>query len=177
MSNTAYLSLGSNMEPEDNLKAAVKLLATLTKLVAVSSVWETKPLGLTNQPNFLNTAAIVETELTAEQLKREVIGSIEQSLCRVRQIDKNAPRPIDIDIMLFNRQIFELGHRHIPDREIVERAFVAISLAEIAPDYQHPETGQTLSEIAGNFEVKCEEMLLRQDISQILSQLKIQQQL
>jgi 2-amino-4-hydroxy-6-hydroxymethyldihydropteridine diphosphokinase len=171
MPNTAYLSLGSNIEAENNLKAAISMLAALTKLVAVSSVWETKPLGLTNQPNFLNAAAIIETDLTAEQLKREVIDRIEQSLGRVRQTNKNAPRPIDVDLMLFNRQIFQLGHRHIPDPEIVERPFVAIPLAEIAPDYRHPETGQTLSEIAGGFDVKHDEMRLRQDVSQTLIQL------
>lgn len=177
MPNTAYLCLGSNIEPEDNLKVAIRMLATLTNLVAVSSVWETKPLGLTHQPNFLNAAAIVETDLSAAQLKQEVINRIEQSVGRVRQVDKNAPRPVDIDLMLFNRQIFQLGNRHIPDPEIVERPFVAITLAEIAPNYQHPETGQTLSEIARNFDVKPEEMRLRQDVSQTLTQLKIQRNL
>lgn len=170
--NTAYLSLGSNIKPEENLPAAIRLLAALTKLVAVSSVWETEPVGLRPQPNFLNAAAIVETDLAAEQLKREVLDRIEQSLGRVRQADKNAPRPIDIDLMLFNQQIFQLGQRRIPDPEIVERPFVAIPLAEIAPNYQHPLTGQTLSQIARGFEVKNGEMCLRQDVSQILQQLK-----
>ncbi len=171
MTNTAYLSLGSNLEPAANLRAALELLATKTKLVAVSSVWETQPLGLTAQPNFLNAAAVVETDLTAAQLKQEVIAPIEQSLGRVRQADKNAPRPIDIDLMLFNRQIFNLGQRHIPDPEIVERAFVAIPLAEIAPEYEHPELNQTLAQIAGGFKSNEAGMNLRQDVSQVLQQL------
>lgn len=170
--NTAYLSLGSNIEPEANLRAAVELLAIQTTLIAVSSVWETRPLGLTDQPNFLNAAAIVETSLTAEQLKQQVLALIEQRLGRVRQADKNAPRPIDLDIVLFNREILALGQRHIPDPEIVERSFVAIPLAEIAPTYEHPELGQTLAEIAGNFEVKGEEMFLRPDVSENLKQVK-----
>ncbi|NWF91232.1 MAG: 2-amino-4-hydroxy-6-hydroxymethyldihydropteridine diphosphokinase [Ignavibacteriaceae bacterium] len=172
MTNIAYLSLGSNINTEANLRAALELLAAQTRLVAVSSVWETRPVGLTEQPNFLNAAAIVETELTAEQLKREVLVAIEQRLGRVSQADKNAPRPIDLDITLFNREIVELGNRHIPDPEIVERPFVAIPLAEIAPDYKHPELGQTLSEIARNFEAKSEEMYLRPDVSQSLEQVK-----
>ncbi|MBI1880211.1 MAG: 2-amino-4-hydroxy-6-hydroxymethyldihydropteridine diphosphokinase [Chloroflexi bacterium] len=174
MANTAYLSLGSNIEPADNLKAALELLAAKTQLIAVSSVWETKPVGWADQPNFLNAAAIVETELTAEQLKREVLTPIEQSLSRVRQADKNAPRPIDIDIMLFNQQIIQLGQRHIPNPEIVERPFVAISLAEIAPDYEHPELRQTLSEIASGFVAENEAMHLRPDVSSALKQIKFQ---
>ncbi|MFQ5613997.1 MAG: 2-amino-4-hydroxy-6-hydroxymethyldihydropteridine diphosphokinase, partial [Anaerolineae bacterium] len=140
MPNMAYLSLGSNIEPEDNLKRAIRLLANLTHLVAVSSVWETRPVGRSGQPNFLNAAAIIETELTAKRLKRSVLSLIERSLGRVRQADKYAPRPIDIDIILFNRQILELGSRHIPDPELLQRSFVAVPLAEIAPDYRHPET-------------------------------------
>ena len=170
MANVAYLSLGSNIDPVENLRAAVEQLAAQTKVIAVSSVWETKPVGLADQPNFLNAAAIIETSLTAEQLKQEVIASIEQRLGRVRQADKNGPRPIDIDIMLFNRQIFQLGQHHIPNPEIIERPFVAIPLAEIAPNYQHPELGQTLAEIARGFEVAREEMRLRQDVSQSLKQ-------
>jgi 2-amino-4-hydroxy-6-hydroxymethyldihydropteridine diphosphokinase len=170
--NIAYLSLGSNIEPEANLRAAVELLAAQTTLIAVSSVWETRPLGLTDQPNFLNAAAMIETNLTAEQLKQQVLASIEQRLGRLRQADKNAPRPIDLDIVLFNREILALGQRHIPDPEIVERPFVAIPLAEIAPAYKHPELGQTLSEIARNFEVKSEEMSLRPDVSEDLKQMK-----
>lgn len=172
MTNIAYLSLGSNIDAETNLRAALELLAAQTRLLAVSSVWETRPVELAEQPNFLNAAAIVETELTAERLKREVLAAIEQRLGRVRQADKHALRPIDLDLMLFNREIFELGNRHIPDPEIVERPFVAIPLAEIAPDYKHPERGQTLSEIARNFEVKSEEMYVRPDVSQSLEQVK-----
>jgi 2-amino-4-hydroxy-6-hydroxymethyldihydropteridine diphosphokinase len=171
MANVVYLSLGSNIEPAENLRAAIEQLAAQTKLIAVSSVWETKPVGLAKQPNFLNAAAIVETSLTAEQFKQEVIGPIEQGLGRVRQADKNAPRPIDIDIMLFNRQILQLGQRHIPSPEIIERPFVAIPLAEIAPDYQHPEVGQTLAEIARKFEVNQADMRPRPDVSQSLKQL------
>ena len=171
MSNRAYLSLGSNIEPEMNLSAAVAILAELTTLKAVSSVWETLPLGMANQPNFLNAAALIETELTAEQVKAQLLSPIEQKLGRVRQANKNAPRPMDIDLMLFNRQIFQLGDRHIPDPEVLERPFVAIPLAEIAPDYVHPKTGQTLREIAATFEETKAGMTLRPDLSEKLRRL------
>ena len=168
--NVAYLSLGSNIEPEANLTAAVAMLAELTRLVAISSVWETRPLGLLNQPNFLNAAAIVHTKLNAVQLKQQVLSYIEQSLGRLRQGDKNGPRTIDIDIMLFNNQSIMVGQRHIPDNEVLERAFVAIPLAEIAPDYKHPHTGQTLRDIARRFSATPQEMQLCPEITQTLKQ-------
>jgi 2-amino-4-hydroxy-6-hydroxymethyldihydropteridine diphosphokinase len=168
MYNTAYLSLGANIEPETNLVAAVRLLGQLTRLVAVSSVWETRPVGMVDQPNFLNAAVIVETRLTAAQLKQDVIARIEQSLGRARQADKNAPRSIDIDIIFFNDQIMELGQRHIPNPEVLERPFVAIPLAEIAPNYKHPETGQTLNDIVQHFDIGGQDMQLRPDVSLVL---------
>lgn len=171
MKNVAYLSLGSNIEPEANMVAAVKMLAQRTELVAVSSVWETQPVGMPNQPNFLNAAVIVNTALTAGQLKAQVLRPIEQKLGRVRQRNKNAPRPMDIDIMLFNREVLELGSRHIPDAEVLERPFVALPLAEIAPDYVHPETGQTLHSIAQKFTVTPQEMQLHPEMSDVIGQI------
>jgi 2-amino-4-hydroxy-6-hydroxymethyldihydropteridine diphosphokinase len=171
MLNTAYLSLGSNIAPADNLTGAIRLLANLTDLIAVSSVWETAPLGGNHQPFYLNAAAIVQTEKTPQRLKTEVLDFIEQTLGRERQADKFAPRTIDIDIMLFNDQIFDMGHRHIPDAELVERAFVALPMAEIAPNYIHPETGQSLMEIAQSFKVNPDAMRVSRDISRVLSQI------
>ncbi len=158
MSNIAYLSLGTNIKPEQNMKAALTTLAQQTKVVAISSVWETKAVGTTAQANYLNAAVMVETDLNAQQLKEQVLGPIEHNLGRVRQVDKNAPRPMDIDIMLFNQDIIDLGSRHIPDAEILERPFVAIPLAEIAPDYIHPETGQSLADIVRTFAINPHKM-------------------
>jgi len=146
--NLAYLSLGSNVEPEHNLPAAVARLARFGHVRAVSTVWESAPVGLVDQPNFLNAAVLLETEFSAQALREQAIAEIEAALGRVRTENKNAPRTIDIDIMLFNRDVLQVGRRHIPDPEILERPFVAIPLAEIAPDYIHPETGQTLQQIA-----------------------------
>lgn len=168
MSNLAFLSLGSNIQPEDNLPKAVEMLSQVSKLVAVSPVWETLPLGTTDQPNFLNAATLVETEQPPETFRQKVIRRIEDNLGRVRTRDKFGPRPIDIDIMFFNDQVLDIDNRHIPDREVLERPFVAIPLAEIAPDYRHPETGQTLRDIARGFRVSEQEMRLRPNLSQSL---------
>jgi dihydroneopterin aldolase/2-amino-4-hydroxy-6-hydroxymethyldihydropteridine diphosphokinase len=146
--NRAFISLGSNIEAERNLPAAVRRLAARCRLVAASPVYETRPVGTTDQPNFLNAAVLVETELQAGELKAEVLQAIEQALGRVRSEDKNAPRTIDLDISLFNDQVMTLGDRRIPDPEILEFAHIAWPLADLAPGYRHPETGQTLEEIA-----------------------------
>lgn len=173
MTNRVYLDLGSNIEPECNLPAAVERLAKLSTLIAVSSVWETKPLGMPDQPNFLNVGVLVETNLSAATFKKTVIHNIEQALGRVRTKNKNAPRTIDIDIILFNDDIFELDGRHIPNKELLERPFVAASLAEIAPDYKHPETGQTLLEIAQGFDLTEGDMLLRSDVTAALAEIRL----
>jgi dihydroneopterin aldolase/2-amino-4-hydroxy-6-hydroxymethyldihydropteridine diphosphokinase len=146
--NRAFISLGSNIEAERNLPAAVRRLAARCRLVAASPVYETRPVGTTDQPNFLNAAVLIETELTPGELKAQVLQAIEQALGRVRSEDKNAPRTIDLDISLFNEQVMTLGDRRIPDPEILEFAHIARPLADLAPGHRHPETGQTLEEIA-----------------------------
>ena len=148
MMNRVFVALGSNIDSERNLREAVRRLASRCRLLAVSPVYETAPVGKTDQPNFLNAAVLIETDLAAGELKTEVLQIIEQELGRVRTEDKNAPRTIDLDISLFNQEVFDLGQRHIPDPEILKYPHVAIPLADLAPDQCHPETGQTLGQIA-----------------------------
>ena len=151
--NDVYLILGSNIDKERNLPAAVALLRDMVKVVAVSSVYETVPVGLQEQPNFWNTAVHLQTPLTASQLKRQVLAAIEQKLKRVRQDDKNGPRTIDLDIVLFNDEVFDYDGgdgqtRHIPEPDLVRFGHVAVPLAELAPNMLHPETAESLQSIA-----------------------------
>jgi 2-amino-4-hydroxy-6-hydroxymethyldihydropteridine diphosphokinase len=146
--NRVFVSLGSNIDPECNLPEAVRRLASCCRLLAVSPVYETEPVGRTDQPSFLNAAVLIETDLTAADLKARVLQAIEDEMGRVRTQDKNAPRIIDLDISLFNDEVLELGHRHIPDPEIREFVHIARPLADLAPRLCHPETGQPLLEIA-----------------------------
>jgi 2-amino-4-hydroxy-6-hydroxymethyldihydropteridine diphosphokinase len=159
--NRAYLSLGSNIEPERNLPAAVTQLAAFGRILAVSSVWESAPFqahASTDRParisenNFLNAAVLLETDLSPARLYDEAIATIERRLGRVRDPhDKNAPRTIDVDLSLFNRDVFEFAGHRVPDPEIVKRPFVAIPLAELDPDYVHPVERRRLSEIAADW--------------------------
>ena len=168
--NRAYLSLGSNIAAKNNLPAAVQLLREYGVLRAISSVWESPAHGGASPPNYFNAAVLLETQLSAPSLRDQAISHIETLLGRVRiPHNPQAPRPIDIDIMLFNSDIISLGHRHIPDAEILERAFVALALAELDPEYAHPETGQTLSEIADSLSA-TNPLLKRRDDIQLLVQ-------
>jgi 2-amino-4-hydroxy-6-hydroxymethyldihydropteridine diphosphokinase len=146
--NRVVVVLGSNIQPEHNIRMAVALLRQLCQVRAVSPVYETVPAGLAKGPNFLNAAALLETELDARRLKEEVLARIEQELQRQRLADKNAPRTIDADIALFNDDVFELGHRHIPDPDLLRYPHVAVPAADVLPEWRHPETGETLATIA-----------------------------
>jgi 2-amino-4-hydroxy-6-hydroxymethyldihydropteridine diphosphokinase len=146
--NRVFVALGSNINPERNFPEAVRLLSSRCTLVAVSPVYETAPVGKTDQPSFLNAAVLIETELSAQELKTQVLQRIEQQLGRVRTADKNAPRTIDLDITLFGDEVLDIGHRHIPDPDLLRYPHVAVPMADLAPDYVHPESGQTLKEIA-----------------------------
>jgi 2-amino-4-hydroxy-6-hydroxymethyldihydropteridine diphosphokinase len=146
----AFITLGSNIEPQRNLRQAVQLLRQNCTVLRCSSVYRTAPQGFTDQADFLNMAVQIETQLTPLAFKQQVIAAIEQALGRVRDPrNKNAPRTIDLDIALWNQEVMDYGERpwHIPDPDILRFAHVTVPLAELAPDYVHPETGTTLGHI------------------------------
>jgi 2-amino-4-hydroxy-6-hydroxymethyldihydropteridine diphosphokinase len=150
-----YLTLGSNIEPQANLKTAVRLLRQRCTLLALSPVYRSPPQGDTQQADFLNMAVKLTTTLTPAEFKTSVIGAIERQLGRVRDPhNKNAPRTIDLDIALWDDTVFEYGAKpwHIPDPDIRRFAHVAVPLADLAPDYRHPEVNQTLAEIAAGLD-------------------------
>jgi len=149
MANCVYILLGSNIDKEHNLPQAVRLLADFDNVVAVSSVYETAPVGLEDQPHFFNAAVQVETELSAVDFRSQVLARIERLLGRTRTSDKNAPRTIDADMVLFNEDVFELDEsHHIPDPDLLKFPHVAVPVSELAPDYLHPEASERLGYIA-----------------------------
>lgn len=134
-----YLSLGSNIAAERNFPRAMDMLEHYVRVEAVSTVWETPPIG-TDGPKFLNAAARIVTRQSPFQLKNFVLYRIEMLLGRVRTHDKNAPRPIDLDILVYDDTIW--------DAAIWQRAHLAIPLAELMPNLVDPATGKTLGETA-----------------------------
>jgi 2-amino-4-hydroxy-6-hydroxymethyldihydropteridine diphosphokinase len=139
--NTVYLALGTNIEPRKKyLNAALDLLENdHVKLLQHSSIYETAPVGYTDQANFLNMVIKLETELTPIQLL-DHCQSIEKKLGRKRKI-RFGPRTIDLDILLYNNENINGERLSIPHPRMHERAFVLVPLQEIQTDIIIPGNG------------------------------------
>ena len=137
--HSAYLILGSNIQPEVYLPKAVAKLSEYGVIEKISNAWENEPVG-TSGPNFLNACILFRSGFAQKELKDTVIGSVEKQLGRKRTSDKYAPRTIDIDIVIFDGSLL--------NNDSLDLAFVVVPLAEIHPEFQNPATGETLEETA-----------------------------
>ena len=148
----AFLSLGSNIEPEKNMLEAVRLLSHHVKVLKASTVYLTEPLQRKSQPAYYNCVIRIETDIEPHKLKFDVLKVIEEELGRKRVKDKFAPRTIDIDIILYGSLVVSTKKLTLPDPHIRRRAFLAIPLSEIEPDLVLPIGNKTIREIADRFE-------------------------
>ena len=145
---TAYLSLGSNLgDREDNLREALRRLRESDKLriARVSSLYETEPMEVENQPWFLNIAAEIETSFFPMQLLGR-IGRIEDAMGRKR-VRAKGPRLIDIDILLYGSFVIGTTKLTVPHPRMMERRFVLEPMVELAPELRHPITRQSMREL------------------------------
>ena len=141
-----YLSLGSNVgDREAHLRDAQDRLNAVGRVTAVSSLYETEPVEVTQQPWFLNGVIALETSLTPQQLMSAIL-KIEEAMGR-RRVQKKGPRIIDIDILLFGETILDSEEVVIPHPAMHERRFVLEPLAEIAPEARHPLLKKTILEL------------------------------
>ena len=141
----AYLSLGSNLEPERHLARAVDELRARFGAVTVSSFLRTPAVGF-DGPDFLNAAAIIETDLDIVALDAW-LHALEDAHGRRRDVPRFSDRPLDIDIVFYDDLVFRgPGNLQVPRPEL-RHAFVLRPLAEIAPDFRDPVSGRTLGEL------------------------------
>lgn len=140
-----FLSLGSNIGDRRTLiRKALKVLSGAgIRVLRVSSLYRTEPVDLRNQPWFINCVAKVETDLSPRGLLR-LLKSTERTLGRRRGAPKG-PRPIDIDILLYENVVVRSRALTIPHARVKERKFVLVPLREIAPRLLHPATRQTVA--------------------------------
>jgi 2-amino-4-hydroxy-6-hydroxymethyldihydropteridine diphosphokinase len=143
----AFLSLGSNVgDREAHLLAALERLeAAGIHILRRSSIYETEPQDLREQPWFLNLVVEVETELFPRLLLSR-IQAIELGMGRKREVSKG-PRPIDIDILLLGDFVIDTRELQVPHPRMSERRFALEPLAELAPDFSHPVNGKTVREM------------------------------
>ncbi len=144
---TVYLGLGSNLgNREANLRAALHALGRMGRVEAVSALYETEPVGGPAQPSFYNAACRLDTGLEPRPLLRFLQG-LEHELGRRSGGERSGPRPIDLDILLYeDRAVDEVG-LIIPHPRVAERPFVLVPLAEIAADVRLPGDGRTVEEL------------------------------
>ncbi|HLW84987.1 MAG TPA: 2-amino-4-hydroxy-6-hydroxymethyldihydropteridine diphosphokinase [Candidatus Sulfotelmatobacter sp.] len=141
-----YLSLGANVgDRAGHISEAITRLKSAGRVVAVSSLYETEPVEVTDQAWFLNCAVALETTMTPSQLMAALLG-IEREMGRKRT-QKKGPRTIDIDILLFGDAVVESPELRIPHPAMHQRRFVLEPLAEIAPEACHSVLKKTVSEL------------------------------
>lgn len=139
----AYLSLGSNLEPERHLREAIRALRARFGEVVVSPVYRTRAVGF-DGPDFLNAAALIDSDLDPYALDRW-LHDLEDAHGRDRSGPRFGDRTLDIDLVLYgDLQLKGPGHLRIPRPEL-KHAFVLRPLADIAPDAVVPGTGRTLA--------------------------------
>ncbi len=146
----AYLGLGANLgDRQETIRHALQELGALPtmEVVAVSSLYQTAPVGITEQPDFLNAALSIRTTSTPRELLTQIL-QLERQLGRVRTV-RWGPRTIDIDILAFGSVTIDEPGLTIPHPRLGERAFALLPLAEIAPDLRLPGESETLQKKAG----------------------------
>ena len=157
MPHKVFISLGSNIGDRENF--LIRALDTLPNEIHItkrSSIYETDPWGFEDQGDFLNQVVEVETSLNPHELM-EVLKDIEADMGREKNF-KYGPRKIDLDILFLDDEIIHDEDLVIPHPMVPDRPFVLIPLNEIAPDFIHPESGKSVSELTENISKKGVEL-------------------
>lgn len=148
----AVVALGSNLpsrygDREENLREALKRLGDTAHVAAVSSFYDTEPVGYQEQPRFLNAAALIDTELGPTEFLRALLA-IERAMGRDRSSTvAKGPRVIDLDLLVYGDVTMQSEELTLPHPAMHERRFVLEPVVEITPERMHPLLGKTMREL------------------------------
>jgi 2-amino-4-hydroxy-6-hydroxymethyldihydropteridine diphosphokinase len=142
----AFVSIGSNIDPEVNVRSAVLRLMETARVKAISTVYRTEPVGQPGQPPYYNCVVEIETDLAPRDLKFQLLRRIESELGRTRGTDRFAVRTVDLDLVLYDDLVITTEDLTLPDPDILLRPFLAIPLQELAPGLVLPGSGLRISE-------------------------------
>ena len=145
MKRAIYLCIGGNLgEREANLEEALEFIDfNFGDVVGVSSMYESEPWGMSDVPNFLNQVVHIQSELTDKELLEE-IADLEEFFGRERSSQGYVSREMDIDVLFIDEEVISTEALQVPHPRISERRFVLEPLAEIAPEFIHPELKQSV---------------------------------
>jgi len=141
---TVYLGLGSNIDPEKNLRFAIGELRRHFGELRLSNVYRNRPVGFQGA-DFLNLVVGLESDESPAEI-HGTIDAIHDRVGRTRGGEKFASRPLDIDLLLYDDLVADGPPVRLPRPDVLEYSFVLLPMTELAPDYVHPETGHTLAE-------------------------------
>lgn len=157
---SVYLSLGSNIAPEENLRLGTRELRHHYGALRMSNVYRSEAVGFEG-PDFLNLVVGFESDDSPASIN-ELIESIHDKAGRSRGSNRYSSRPLDIDLLLYDDRVMEEGRLRLPRGDVLKYSFVLGPLAEIAPEFVHPETGLSIATHWAKFD-KTQHRLKRVD--------------
>ncbi|MBN1797509.1 MAG: 2-amino-4-hydroxy-6-hydroxymethyldihydropteridine diphosphokinase [Spirochaetales bacterium] len=169
MSGAVFIGVGANINPEANILKAVQLLGRQVKLLDSSFFYRSKAAGKEDQPDFINGVLKITTEINPGELKFDVLRKIEAQLGRVRTKDKNAPRPIDLDILLYGGVVKLEEQIRIPDPHIQTYDFVYVPLLELEPELVLPDSKQKLKALV-EIDKSCHKLVKMVEFSALVKE-------
>ena len=147
----AFIGVGSNINPEENIKKALAELEKYVEVLNVSTHYSTRAEMRPEQPCYINGVWKILTDISAVELKYKVLKNIEYDLGRKREEDKYASRKIDLDILLYGNNVINNDKLEIPDKNIYKRAFICIPMHELESGLVLPDTNRSLSSVVRGF--------------------------
>lgn len=152
MSERIFIGIGSNIDPETNIPEVLHRLAGRCSILALSTFYRSAAEGDPGGPPFINGVAEIVTDLGPEAVKWELLRPFEEALGRIRTTDKNAPRTIDLDLLLYGKRVVDTPRLTLPDPNIAHYPFVVVPLLELAPDLVLPDSGISLLKVVGSMD-------------------------